>query len=247
MSEINPYESTTENHAFTGGLTILTNIFTAPTEAMKQVQERYSFALPMISMALLMGAVMFAYYAIVDYAWFVDYLVESTAGELSKAEQDASRAVFDMMSQSTMGLVTAASLMIGIPIIYVIQAVYFVIVSNVNNDGYEFKQWLSFIAWTSMPGLIVVLTMAAVLLTSSNGQIPPDSLNALSLNELIFGLDPTKGLGKLLASIHIAQIWSFVLMVIGYQVWTKKSMATSAMIVMTPFVLFYLGWFLFFV
>ena len=152
-----------------------------------------------------------------------------------------------MMSQTAMASITSVTILIMVPIVYVLQSVYFVIVSNVNNDGYEFKQWLSFIAWTNMPSLLAVFAMFATIFFSANGQVPPDTLNSLSLNELFFGLEPSKGLGKLLSSIHIGQLLSFFVMVVGYQTWTKKSMANSAMIVLAPFILFYLGWYFIFI
>ncbi len=227
-----------------GNFSILINIFTAPQVGMVQVQQRYNVIFPMFLLTVLSALAMYTYFNLVDYQWYLDYMVEATAGELSKSEQDATRAAMSMLSQSATGSFAAGSLLIFIPIVYAIQAVYFVIVSNVSNDGFEFKQWFSFIAWSATPGLIVVVAMFAFLLTSSNVQIPPDSLNPLSLNELIFGLEPSQGLGKLLSSIHLGQIWSLAVMVIGYQAWTKKSMAKSAAVVLAPFVIFYASWFL---
>jgi len=245
MSETNPYTPSSENNSSSGNMAILTNIFTAPATALTQIQERYNVAFPLLLTIFLSAAVWFSYYAMVDYDWFIDYIVETTAGELSKAEQDQTRASMAMMSQTAMGVITAVTASIAVAVIYVIQAVYFLIVSNVNNDGYEFKQWLSFVAWTSMPILLTIFAMFAMLLSSTSGQIAPDALNPLSLNELIFGLEPSKGVGKLLSTIHIPQLWSLAIRIMGYQVWTKKSTGASAMIVLTPFFLFYVGWFLF--
>ena len=246
MTDNNPYEpeQPAQGQQDSSVITIFSNIFTAPSQAMVQVQEKYSIAFPMILMALLTGLSMYFYYMMVDYEWLVDYLVESTAGDLSKAEQDQTRAALSMMSQTVMGTVSAISLVIFIPIIYVIHAVYFMIVSNINNDGFEFKQWLSFVSWTSIPAILVAIAMFAVIFTSGNGQIAPESINPLSLNELFFGMDPSKGVGKLFASIHLAQFWSLAIMVMGYQIWTKKSAISSALIVITPFILFYFIWYL---
>ncbi len=245
MSDNNPYVPEAENTPLTGNLTILTNIFTAPSAAMTQVQERYSVAFPLLMTIILTGIVWFSYYAMIDYEWFIDYTVETSAGELSKAEQDQTRAAISMMSPTVMGSVTAITAAIAIAVIYVIHAVYFLIVSNVNGDGYQFKQWLSFVSWTSMPILLTIFAMFAMLFASASGQIAPDTLNPLSLNELIFGLEPSKGLGKILSTIHLPQLWSWAIMVIGYKTWTKKSTASSAMVVLTPFALIYLAWFLF--
>ena len=247
MSDNTSNEPAADGPQSTGNIAIITNMFTSPSMAMTQVQERYNVIFPLFTFALLSALIMISYFAMVDYGWYIDYLVETTTGELSKSEQEQQRALLEMMSQTVMSSISAVTILIAVPVIYVIQAVYFLIVSNVNNDGYEFKQWLSFIAWTNMPSLLAIVAMFALLLTSANGQIPPDSLNPLSLNELIFGLEPSKGLGKLLSTIHLPQMLSFAVMIIGYQTWTKKSMATSAIIVLTPFVLFYVGWYLLFI
>ena len=122
---------------------------------------------------------------------------------------------------------------------------YFLIVSKVNGDGFEFKQWFSFVAWTSLPGLLAILAMFAMIFTSETMQIAPDSLNPLSLNELIFGLEPSKGMGKLLSSLHLPQFWSLAVMVIGYKAWTKKSLMSSALVVLMPIIIVYVVWLLF--
>jgi len=247
MSDTNPYESSVEPQNHTGNMTIFSNLFTAPSLAMTQVQQRYNVLFPLFVMILMTALVMVAYFVVLDYAWYLDFLVETTAGELSKAEQDQQRSIMEMMSKPVMGSIAVVTSMVGIAVIYVIQAVYFLIVSNVNNDGYQFKQWFSFISWTAMPALLAILAMFVFLFSSSNGQIAPDSMNPLSLNELFFGLESSKGLGKLLSTIHLPQLWSFAVMVIGYQSWTKSSTVKSAFVVLTPFVLIYLGWYLFFV
>ncbi|MDQ7050850.1 MAG: YIP1 family protein [Enterobacterales bacterium] len=140
---------------------------------------------------------------------------------------------------------SVVTILIMIPIMYVVQSVYFVIMSNIYGDGIEFKQWYSFISWSSLPNLVAILASFAYLATSSNAQIAPDSINQLSLNELIFGLEPSKGIGKLLSTLHLAQFWSFAVMTIGYSQWTKKPVVKSASIVLTPYVIFYIAWFLF--
>ena len=226
----------------TSNMTILTNIFTSPAQAMTQVQERYNVVFPLMLLLVSSALVFMYYFMAVDYQWYIDHTVELTAGELSKSEQEATRSALSMMSQNTMGIITAVSVVIITAIMLVIQAVYFVIVSNITNDGYQFKQWMSFNCWASMPALVVFLAMAATMLFSGNGQVALESANPLSLNELIFGLDPTKGAGKLLASLDLTKFWAMYIMVIGYQKWTGKSLQTSLLIALLPFIMIYGIW-----
>jgi len=172
-------------------------------------------------------------------------MVEISAGELSKSEQEEARAVFSMMSQTTMASITAITASIGVAIVFVIQSVYFVIVSNVTNDGFQFKQWMSFTAWSSLPSLLSYLAIMVYIFSSSNGQIAFETLNPLSLNDLFFGFDASKGAGKMLASIDLTKFWSMYIMIIGYQKWTGKSISTSATVVLIPFFGIYGIWTLF--
>ena len=226
----------------TNSLTILGNIFTSPAEAMEQIQESYSVMLPLLTLMAATVAVFVYYYVAVDYQWYIEHMVEMSAGDLSKSEQEQTRAGMEMMSQNTMGGIASISAAIGLAIVFVIQAVYYVIVSNITNDGFQFKQWMSFVTWTSMPALFVYLAMVVYIFTSSNGQIPFESLNPISLNELFFNLDPTVGLGKMLGSLDLTKFWSMYIMIIGYQKWTGKSMQASATVVLIPFVAIYGIW-----
>jgi len=229
----------------TSFFTILSNIFTAPTDAMQQVQERYNILFPLLTLMLATVVVFSYYYVAVDYQWYIDHMVEVSAGELSKSEQEQTRTAFTMMSQTAMGTITAITAAISIAVIFVIQAVYFVIVSNITNDGFQFKQWMSFIAWSSLPALMVYLAMIVYIFSSSNGQIAFETLNPLSLNDLFFGLDATKGAGKMLASLDLTKFWSMYIMIIGYKKWTDKSMSISATVILIPFVGIYAIWAMF--
>ncbi len=244
--ENNPYEATSNQTEISASyVEILTNIFTAPSKAMRQIQTDYAITLPLLTLLGFTGAVIFIYYTSVDYDWMVDYMVQSAAGDISKAEQNQMKDAFNIMSPTAMAIVSAISATIFIAIIYVIQTVYLLIVSNVNNDGFDFKQWLSFISWSAMPSLLANVAILAVIFSSSNGQIPPDALNPLSLNQLLFEFPSSNGIGKLLETIHLPQIWSLVVMIIGYKVWTNKSSNVSTAIILAPFILIYAIWALF--
>ncbi len=245
MTESNPYESEPSNQRESGNIAILTNIFVAPSTGMMQAKERFSVLFPFFVMMILTGTAFYFYFSNVDYNWYVDYMVEVTAGDKSKAEQDATRDAMSMMSQGVTAVVYGIGSMVSIAIVFLLHATYFLIVSKVNGDGFEFKQWFSFVAWASMPGLLAILAMFAMIFTSENMQIAPEAINPLSLNELFFGLEPSKGMGKLLSSLHLPQFWSMAVMVIGYKAWTNKSMMSSALVVLMPFVVIYLAWLLF--
>ena len=118
-------------------------------------------------------------------------------------------------------------------------ALYFVMVSSVRNDGFQFKQWLCFVCWTNLPSLLGLLASFAMIFSSSDGQIVPETLNPLSLNSLFFDLDVKQGIGSILASTDICVFWSIALMTIGYSRWTETSHGKSFIIVTAPYLIYY--------
>ena len=223
----------------TSSLSILSNIFTAPERAFKDIQQSYPILLPLLLIIAAQAIVAVLLFSSIDFEWYVDYMVEATAGDKSGAEQDQIRQGFEMMSPTTMSAMAVVGSAIGIPVIFAIFSLYFVIVSNITNDGFQFKQWFSFICWTSLPMLVDVLASIMTILTASNGQFAPESINPLTLNELFFGLDAMQGLGNIMASTSITLLATISLLTIGYAKWTEKSLAKSFMIIMVPYVIYY--------
>ena len=225
--------------SLTRNFDIFSNIVAAPQKAYLGIQNNYPVLFPLLSIILLNVLMILFLYASIDYEWFIDHMVELQGDDLSTAEKDQTRQALGMMSPSMMGGIGAISVAVILPIVFSIQALYFVIVSGITNDGFQFKQWFSFTAWSSIPSLIGTLASFVVILTASNGQIAPESVNPLTLNELFFGLNPIKGAGSILASTDISIFWILALMTIGYSQWTDKTLAKSFLIVSLPFVLYY--------
>ncbi len=225
-------------------MSIMTNIFTNPQTAFDEIKIKYPVIVPLFTMILLQAALLILMYMSIDYKWYVDEMVQRATTADSKQEDiDAMRQGMEMMSATTTGILGAVFAVLFIAVMYCVMALYFVIISAITNDGIKFKQWYSFIAWTSMPATIGILAGFVMVLTSSNGQIMPESLNPLSLNELFFNMDATKGLGAVLAGTSITAFWSFALLTIGYAKWTGKSTTISAAIIFALYAFTYGIWF----
>jgi hypothetical protein len=225
-------------------LSIMTNIFTNPQTAFDEIKIKYPILLPLFTLILLQAALIILMYTTIDYKWFVDEMVQRvTDADSNQEDIDAMRNGMEMMSATTTGIVGAVFASLFIAAMYSVMSLYFVIISAISNDGLKFKQWYSFVAWTSMPGIVGMLAGFVMVLTASNGQIMPEAINPLSLNELIFNIDSTKGLGAVLAGTSITAFWSFALMVIGYAKWTGKSTAVSVAIIFALYAITYGIWF----
>ena len=237
----NSQEMAPENQD-TGVFSILVNLITSPQQAYQAMKFDYPILFPLMIFIVLMITTTILYMTSVDYEWFVEQQVEMMAGDKSKAEQDLVRAQFDLMSPLVQSLVQSAFLTIGYIVMFCAYSGYYVINSGINNDGYDFKQWFSFIAWAWIPKCIMFFMAIVIILISDNGQIPQDSLNPTSLNYLFFELSPASGLGSLFSMIDLGTVWSWIIMTIGYQVWTKSSIAKSAFITLLPYIVIYGIW-----
>lgn len=222
----------------TSAFNIFTNIFTSPQKAFQDIQTDYPVILPMLLAAVLSALAYIFLFSKIDFNWFIEHMVTLQAEDLSKAEKEDIRQKMQHLSPEAWGWLYGAAAFIGIIIIYCIKALYFVIISNINNDGFQFNQWLSFVAWASLPSIIGILASFVTLFSSTNGQIAPETLNPLTLNTL-FDLNPTEGLGSILATTDIFIFWIIALMTIGYSQWTKSNTVKSFLTVVTPFTLYY--------
>jgi len=229
----------------TNSITILTDIFTNPNKAFEDIKVDYPKLFPILTIIVLNAALVLLLFMNIDYQWYIEELVQRLSNADSSQEEIADmRKGLEMMSANTTGAMGAVFGGIAILVMFVVMTLYFVIISAITNDGLKFKQWFSFVSWTSMPSVIGTLSGFVVVLTSSNGQIMPEAINPLSLNELFFGLDATKGIGAILAGTGITAFWTFALMIIGYANWTGKTKGMSVVVISALYAVSYGLWFL---
>ena len=223
----------------TSSLNILVNIFASPVNAYEDLQKNYPILLPLllsIGISILSIALL---YSNIDYKWLIDHMVELQAGDTSPAQQEQMRKGMGSMSPRTMGMLASASIIIMLFIIYSLYAAYLLMISNLNNDGIGFKKWFSFISWSFLPSLLGGVASIVTILSSNNGQIAPETLNPLSLNELFFSLDPSHGMGAILASTDISIFWILTIMTLGYAKWTQRAYFNSFLLVSAPLLAYY--------
>jgi hypothetical protein len=226
----------------TNNMSIMTNIFAEPQIAFKNIRQEYPVIFPLSFFLVLLVVVTLTYTANVDYEWSIEQNVEMLAGDKTKAEQDAVRAQMTLMEPMTQAIVGSIVTVVGYLILFCLYAAYYLVNSNINNDGYDFKQWLSFISWTWLPKCVVLLISLVIVLISDDGQITQNSLNPISLNSLFFDLSPFSGLGSMLTTIDLSTFWTVGLMIIGYKSWTESSLSKSIMIVLTPYIIVFGIW-----
>jgi len=132
---------------------------------------------------------------------------------------------------------SAISTAIFLFIIMALYALYLRFVSRFSFVELGWKHWMSLVSWTSIPTVFGALASWAMLLSNSNGQLPLADLNPLSFASLL-GLPPSGPL-NVLSPLYL---WCFVLLALGYQRWTRKSLLASALISLAPYLLIFGLW-----
>lgn len=216
----------------------LGQVFTEPAKAFAAVQERSMVALPLLLTIFGTLALWVWYYQVVDIAWLIDHMM-SAQPDMDPAQLEASR---QFMTPMSMTIFTVIGVVVVMPLILLLSAVYYTLAAKIIGSEIGFGKWFAFSTWCMVPGLLLIPAGAAKLLMASNGQITQEQLNPLSLNQLFFHLPNSNAWAGLLNAIHLPFFWSLFVGFVGYQVWTKKSSATSWIVVLLPWVLIYGIW-----
>jgi hypothetical protein len=214
---------------------VLSNIFTAPSLAFSAIKERPNPWLPLIVLMTGVFLQQFMYMQAVDYPWLIDQQLQQ-AGGMTDAQREQTVDMMTSLPESAMAAIQGVGGAISILIIYALFALYYTGVSFATNDGHKFQQWLALIAWCSLPSLLGIIASLVNLQVTDARFLLPTQLNPLSFGSLI-GVDQQGAtvVETYLMALDVTVLWSLVLMILGYQAFTKRSTATSAMIVLAPY------------
>ena len=206
-------------------------IFTEPAKAFAAVEKRSMIWLPLILMVVGMVGMLFFYYQSVDMSWLQDKMFAGK--DMDPAQLEAAK---KMVSKNMLLTTSAIGGAIGPLIMYAIVATYFTIVSKITNVPINFGKWFAFATWSSVPGLLAIPLGLLQIVLAQQGQLAPNQLNPLSLNQLFFHLDMNAHWATLLDTINVTTLWTMFVTVVGFETWTKKSRATSIAVVVTPYI-----------
>ncbi len=218
-------------------ITVMGQIFYEPKSAFEALKEKPRAWVPLLTLIVLSAAIMYWYYASVDFGWMVQKMLSANP----KLDDAARAAAEKAMSRNMLMYGSLAGVVIGTPIVMAIYSVYMLLASKFTGSDIGFGKWFAFSAWSSIPKLIGLPLMALQIMTSK-GQLALDQLNMLSLNFLLFQLPLTHKWASLANSLDVTMVWSAIVSVIGLRVWTQRSTTTCVTIVCLPLVVIYGLW-----
>jgi hypothetical protein len=219
--------------AGTSAVAILTNILVAPSEAFAAVRERPSAWLPLVVIVLGLWLTAYLYLNEVDLGWLFERQMQNAAVSMTDEQRAQAIEAQANLPRSVLWGFSAVAQAIVISAVFALVALYFLGASL--KTGIKYKQWFAFVAWAAFPATLGILAQVVNLLVNDARFMPQEALNPLSFGNLL-GIEyqGRSALQSILLYLDVSAVWSLVLMVVGYQLWTKRSTLTSALIVLGP-------------
>jgi hypothetical protein len=216
---------------------IATNILTAPNEAFVALKERPRVLLPVLLIIVGFSVASFYYLSHVDIGWFLDNQLRSGNANITDAQREQAVAAAAKIPALFYGALGAVSTNLFLFLVMLLVALYFTLVSFVTGDGVKLRQWFALLAWCVLPQILGQVAVIANMLINDPRFMPQDAINPLAFGNLL-GIDRAgASLGqRTLLAIDVTAIWSLVLQVLGYQSFSKSSLAKSAAVVLGPVV-----------
>ena len=219
----------------------MVDIVASPGKALDHIKDHTAWLWwpLLISMALACGVFAY-YYTWVDFEWLIGETLRQLPAEDRAASEEAVRS---FMTPQTNMITTVIAIVVMTFVIYLIEAIYFHLANKVTTGAdIRFGQWFSFAAWTAFVGVFGSLAALVMMLVADNNQIMAESLQVLSVNNLLIGAGPGDPWFRWGSSLTLVNIWMLVLMSIGYARWTGSSMVKSTIIACLPWVLIFGIW-----
>jgi hypothetical protein len=209
---------------------------TDPKAAAKEIEQKPTFWFPLLAVCVITAIVAYIFYSVVDFDWFIDITLRSSArGKLMTDEQLAQASQF--MSRGTLKWGSVIGTFFIVPIIQLITALYFLIAGKVTKLTRTYKQWFSLTCWTSLPQVLASLPAVFTLMTASSKQLDGGAMSPLSLNELFFHLKMGEPGYALLTNINLLHFVTLFLIVYAVKVWSGRSWLYSSVLGLLPTVL----------
>lgn len=220
---------------------VATSLATSPSSAFTELRERPRFWFPLLLLVISSAIVVTWYYSVVDVEWLKEQLFGNNP-DMQKVPAEQRAAAMSFVGRNSLVVGGIVGTFIGMPAVFLISALYYLIAANVTKVRLGYKHWLTLVCWASLPILLNTVASVLFLLLRDNDQIAPGILQSLSLNELLFHRPPGAKGQTFLDSLSIPAFLSMALSIIGVRVFSQRSWLYSSVVALLPMVLLYGIW-----
>lgn len=215
-----------------------------PSQAFAALRERPRFWFPLLAAALAYAVFFAWYYSRVDIAWLADHILGGDPRLRQMSDEERAAAAQGLSKGFLLGS-SLLTVLVAVPLLRVLEALYFFLVGRAAAIEISFRHWMALSCWSAWPQVLAVVVMTVPLLLKANGQVAPDALNLLSLNELFFHVPLSSPWHTFVSTVTLLHAWSWWLSVLAVRRWTGRSWAFSAVFALVPVLAVYGGWALF--
>jgi len=222
----------------TSALSTAVNVFASPGEAFRALRERPTILFPWVLICLGTAAVNWLYVSEVDLGWLTEQQLRAqTFIELTDAQiEDMVIAAAEGSRGGAIAQGVLGSFLV-ITLFMLIQALYLKIVSAFRKDGVRYKQWFSVVAWSSLPALLTSVATIIFIMTSDVRFVAQTGINPLSFANLLqLDLSEAGTAMSIMLSLSPINLWSLILVVLGYRTVSDSGFGSSVAVVLGPVV-----------
>jgi hypothetical protein len=212
---------------------LLLTLFANPKTALETISRERRVLFPLLFVLLSAFLATVAYFSVVDIAWLADHAVSSSARAASLTDAQRAKSVA-MMSRQVLFTSSIVVVIIGIPLLRLIEATYYYLAGRIFGAGNGFREWLSLACWSSVPTIIPSLLSAGLLFLHPNGQVTQEQLNAISLNEVFLHLDPTNRFYGVASTFTLLHPICWIIVLLGVRQWLSRSWLFAAIYSVVP-------------
>lgn len=217
-------------------MTHLVDIYLQPSKVFAELKEKPTFWLPLILVAVATAAMMLMYYMKVDGQWYIDHAMLAMGSDRSAAELEQIRK--SMPGAETMGYIGALSAIVGLVIVSLLYALYFMLAGKIAGVATSFKHGLSLTCWSNMPVLLgTIVAIIGVLMMTP--QTALESLMLANIDPLLVQLPVDNPWSTLAKSFSLLNIWVWFLLALGWRTWTRSGWLQAIIVAILPSVVIY--------
>lgn len=220
------------------------DIITKPNQVFATISEVHNWSwIPFLFITVIGALPIYLYFNFVDFPWYTELMVQSVAGDLSPAEQNAMR---NMMSDQAQSLWAGVFGSVFVAIISsAILALYLNLFTKADEECVQgYTDWFGFAWWISLPIVVASLMSIVVVLLAQDNQLSPVSMAPTSL-AFIFSIEMTSQWSSLMQSIRLESIWVMYLTAVGLSQWTNFTANRNYTIAIAPYLIIWIIWTLF--
>jgi Yip1 domain len=214
-----------------------------PKKAFESLDVRPRVLFPLIALIICSAGLIFWYYQVADLGWATDQQIRSSGltRALTEAQIDAAvKRAGDHPVRS--GVISAAAAALVIVLFRLVEALYYMLAGKMTGVQRDFRHWLSLACWSSLPSLLAVIPAGIMLATATTAQIDQNSLQSLSLNNLLFHRVAGDPGYSLLTNFNLLYVLGAFYAALGIRAWSKRSWLHAIVIAFLPMVVVFGPW-----